>query len=169
MKFRFIAENAQDYLVKRLCEVLEVNESSYYKWRKRLPSERHLQDQILGEQIQETYDANYQAYGSPRLHAELKEQGQRCGRKRVARLMRERGLCAKSNRRRVVTTDSHHYDPIAPNLLHQQFTASGPNKKLLAEITAVWSTEGWLYLAVIIDVYSRRVVGWSMGKHRDEQ
>jgi transposase InsO family protein len=83
-------------------------------------------------------------YGSPRIHAELKERGLRCGSKRIARLMRERGLCAKVKRRRVVTTDSCHSDPVAPNLLHQEFTASEPDKKWLTDITAVWTAEGWL-------------------------
>ncbi len=168
MKFRFIAENAQEYPVKRLCQVLGLKESSYYKWRKRQPSKRSLEDQHLAEQIQGVYEDNHQVYGSPRIHAELQAQGIRCGCKRIARLMRERGLCAKVKRRRVVTTDSQHNDPVAPNLLKQEFHASEPDTKWLTDITAVWTAEGWLYLAAVLDVYSRRVVGWSMGQHRDE-
>jgi transposase InsO family protein len=169
MKFHFIAEKANEYPVKRLCQVLGVDESSYYKWRKRLPSKHQLQDEALVEQIQEIYEDNWQTYGSPRIHVELRDRGLRCSRKRVARLMREQGLCVKSKRRRVVTTDSRHSDPLAPNLLKQQFEAAEPNQKWLTDITAIWTKEGWLYLAAILDVCSRRVVGWSMNEQRDEQ
>jgi transposase InsO family protein len=169
MKFCFIQENASEYPVKRMCQVLGVDESSYYKWRKRLPSKHHLQDEALVEEIQEIYEDNWQTYGSPRIHVELRDRGLRCSRKRVARLMREQGLCVKSKRRRVVTTDSRHSDPVAPNLLKQEFEAAEPNQKWLTDITAIWTAEGWLYLAAILDVCSRRVVGWSMSEQRDEQ
>lgn len=169
MKFRFIAEHANAYPVKRMCQVLGVDESSYYKWRKRLPSQHCLQDEVLGEQIAEIYEDNWQVYGSPRIHMELHDRGLRCSRKRVARLMREQGLCVKKKRRRVVTTDSQHSDPVAPNLLNQQFEAAEPDQKWLTDITAIWTSEGWLYLAAILDVCSRRVVGWSMSEHRDEE
>lgn len=169
MKFRFIAEHAQEYRVKHLCRVLEIDESSYYKWRQRPPSRRDLQDEMLTEQIQEVYEENRHVYGSPRIHAELHEGGMRCGRKRIARLMREQGLSAKVKRRRMMTTDSRHDDPVAPNLLEQECTASEPNTKWLTDTTAVWTAEGWLSLAAILDVYSRHVVGWSMDQQRDEQ
>lgn len=169
MKFRFIAENASEYPVKRMCLVLEVDESSYYKWRKRLPSRHQLQDEALTEQIQEIYEDNFQVYGSPRIHVELRESGLRCSRKRVARLMREQGLCVKRRRRRMMTTDSQHSDPVAPNRLKQQFEANAPDQKWLTDITAIWTQEGWLYLAAILDVCSRRIVGWSMSEQRDEQ
>jgi len=108
-------------------------------------------------------------YGSPRIHAELKEQGVHCGRKRVARLMRERGINAKSKRRKMKTTDSRHDNPVAPNILDRDFTADAPNTKWVSDITGIETGEGWLYLAAIVDIYARFVVGWAMGKERDEQ
>ncbi len=121
------------------------------------------------EQIQEIYKDTWQTYGSPRIQVELRDRGRLSSRKHVARLMREQGLCVKSKRRRVVTTDSRHRDPVAPNLLKQQFEAAEPNQKWLTDIIAIWTQEGWLYLAAILDVCSRRVVGWSMSEQRDEQ
>ena len=103
------------------------------------------------------------------MHAELKEQGVHCGRKRVARLMRERGINAKPRRRKVKTTDSQHDNPIAPNLLKRDFTADAANTKWVADITGIGTAEGWLYLAAIVDIYSRLVVGWAMSKERDEE
>jgi putative transposase len=169
MKFRFIEENTKEYPVKRMCLVLGVDESSFYKWRKRLPSAHQAQDEALTEQIQLAYENNQRVYGSPRIHIELREQGIHVGRKRVARLMREQGVSAKPKRRRVRTTDSQHSDPVAPNLLKQQFEASEPNEKWLTDITAIWTAEGWLYVAALLDVCSRRGVGWSMSEQRDEQ
>jgi putative transposase len=107
-------------------------------------------------------------YGSPRVHAELKAQGVHCGRKRVARLMRERGINVKPKRRKVKTTDSQHDNPVAPNLLKRDFTADAPNTKWVADITGIGTAEGWLYLAAIVDISSRLVVGWAMSKERDE-
>src|SRR5579859_698997 len=169
MRFRFLAENGNEYPVKRMCLVLGVDESSYYKRRKRLPSCHQLQDEALREQIQEVYKDNLQVYGSPRIHVEQKDRGLRCSRKRVARLMREQGLRVKRRRRRLVTTDSQHSDPVAPNLLKQKFEANRPDQKWLTDITVIWTKEGWLYLAAILDVCSRRIVGWSMSEQRYEQ
>src|SRR5437899_7252664 len=155
MKFRFIQEHANEYPVKCMCQVLSVDESSYYQWRKRLPSHHQLQDEALAQQIQEIYDENWQTYGSPRIHVELRDRGLCCSRKRVARLMREQRLSVKSKHRRVVTTDSQHSHPVAPNRLKQQFEATEPNQKWLTDITAIWTAEGWLYLAALLDVCSR--------------
>jgi transposase InsO family protein len=123
---------------------------------------------VLGERIVRLYQANRQVYGSPRIHAALRAEGQQCGRKRVARLMREQGLSAKRRTHRVRTTDSQHEHPVAPNLLNRDFTASAPNTKWVADITGVWTWEGWLYLAVVLDIFSRMVVGWAMDQHREE-
>lgn len=120
------------------------------------------------EQIRLAYQRGRQVYGSPRIHAELRDQGLRCGKNRVARLMRENGLRVVYKRRHVKTTDSQHALPVAPNLLQRDFNAEAPNRKWLADITDVWTGEGWLYLAVIPDVYSRLIVGWAMDSHRDE-
>ena len=153
----------------RLCQVLEISESGYYAWRKREPSQRKRDDERLGKLIEDAYRNNRQVYGSPRLHAELKEQGVYCGRKRVARLMRERGINAKPRRRKMKTTDSRHDHPVAPNLLARDFTADAANTKWVADITGIETQEGDLYLAAIVDIYSRFAVGWAMGKERDEQ
>jgi transposase InsO family protein len=152
-----------------MCQVLQVSESGYYAWCKREPSERKRADEALGKRIEDAYSTNRQVYGSPRIHAVLKEQGVQCGRKRVARLMRERGISAKARHRKMKTTDSHHSNPVAPNLLNRDFSAEAANTKWVADITGIETGEGWLYLAAIVDIYSRFVVGWAMGKERDEQ
>jgi putative transposase len=152
-----------------MCEVLCVSESGYYAWRKRESSQRKREDEELGKRIEDAYSKNREVYGSPRIHAELKEQGVRCGRKRIARLMRERGINAKPKRRKMKTTDSQHNNPVAPNLLNRDFTADAPNTTWVADITGIQTLEGWLYLAAIVDIFSRLVVGWAMGKERDEQ
>jgi putative transposase len=122
----------------------------------------------VGERITRIYHANRQVYGSPRLHAVLRAEGKPCGKKRVARLMRELGLSAKPRKHRTRTTDSQHEQPVAPNLLNREFTATSPNTKWVADITAIWTAEGWLFLAVVLDIFSRMVVGWAMDAHRDE-
>lgn len=114
------------------------------------------------------YHANRGMYGSPRIHAALRGEGEPCGKKRVAQLMRELGLSAKPLKHRTRTTDCQHEHTIAPNVLNREFTASAPNTKWVADITAIWTAEGWLYLAVVLDIYSRIVVGWAMDGHRDE-
>jgi len=165
----FIENHKEEFPILLMCQVLEVSESGYYAWIKREPSEREQADEELGERIEDAYDKNRRVYGSPRIHAELKEQGVHCGRKRVARLMRERGINAKSKRRKMKTTDSQHDNPVAPNVLAREFSADAPNTKWVSDITGIETLEGWLYLAAIVDIYSRFVVGWAMGKERDEQ
>ncbi len=125
-------------------------------------------DEVLADQIQEVYHACRQVYGSPRIHAELQAQGITSSRKRVARLMRERGLSARRRRHRTITTKSEPGARVAPNLLDQDFSASRPNEKWTGDITAVWTYEGWLYLAVVLDLFSRRVIGWAMAATQDE-
>jgi putative transposase len=158
-RYQFIQEHQQEYPVKTLCQVLGVSESGYYAWRKREPSQRQVQNERLTEHIAQAFLCGRGVYGSPRIHAELWAQGISCGEHRVARLMRQAGLRAVQKQRRVRTTDSRHTDPVAPNLLQRDFTAPAPNRKWLTDITAVWTTEGWLYLAVVLDVYSRLIVG----------
>ena len=169
MKYHFIGEYQHEFPIARMCQALSVSESGYYAWRKRPLSERKRRDAELAERIELAYEENRRVYGSPRLHAELKEQGEHCGRKRVARLMREGGINAKPKRRKMKTTDSKHSNPVAPNLLKRDFTADAPNTKWVADITGIGTAEGWLYLAAVVDIYSRFVVGWAMGKERDEQ
>ena len=151
-----------------MCRVLSVSESGYYAWCKQKPSRRQAENEQLIEHIRPAYEQGRHVYGSPRIHAELRAQGITCGKHRVARLMQQAGLRAVQKRRRMCTTDSRHSDPVAPNLLQRDFTAPAPNRKWLTDITAVWTAEGWLYLAVVLDVYSRLVVGWAMASHREE-
>jgi putative transposase len=168
MKYQFIAEHRQEYPVSTMCRVLEVACSGFYAWLERAPSRRSQQNTGLGERIVRIYQQNRQVYGSPRIHAALRAEGQSCGKNRVARLMRELGLSAKPRKHRTRTTDSQHEQPVAPNLLKREFTATAPNTKWVADITAIWTTEGWLYLAVVLDISSRLVVGWAMAAHRNE-
>jgi putative transposase len=156
------------YPISVLCETLEVSESGYYQWCKRPLSKHKKEDGHLIEQIQLAYRANRKVYGSPRVPAELQAQGMRCSRKRVARLMREQGLSAHCRPHRTRTTRSEPGARVAANVLNQDFTASRPNEKWTGDITAVWTYEGWLYLAAVLDLFSRRVVGWAMAASQDE-
>ena len=130
-----------------MCQVLNVSESGYYAWCKREPSQRKREDESLGKLIEDAYHNNRQVYGSPRVHAELQAQGVQCGRKRVARLMRERGISAKAKRRKMKTTDSDHDHPVAPNLLKRDFTANAPNRKWVADITGIGTSCGMVILS----------------------
>ncbi len=151
-----------------LCETLEGSVSGYDNWRKRPLSQHARADAVLAEQIQMAYQANRERYGSPRLHVELQEQGIRCSHKRVARLMRELGLAARRARHHTRTTRCDPQAHIAPNRLNRDFTASRSNEKWTGVITAVWTSEGWLYLVVVLDLFSRRVIGWAMAASQDE-
>jgi putative transposase len=168
VKYEFIAQHQQEYPISTMCRVLEVAVSGFYAWLRRAPSRRSQENTGLGERIVRIYQANRQVYGSPRIQAVLRAEGKRCGRKRVARLMREYGLNAKPRKHRTRTTDSQHEQPVAPNLLNREFSATAPNTKWVADITAIWTAQGWLYLAVVLDIFSRLVVGWAMDAHRDE-
>jgi putative transposase len=160
-KYQFVAAHVSEYPVTVLCRVLGVARSGYYAWRKRPPSARVQQDEQLTAHIHRIFTDSRQTYGSPRVHAELRK-ARPCARKRVARLMRQAKLIARPRRRSVRTTDSRHTEPVAPNLLARAFDAPAPNRIWVADITYVATQQGWLYLAVVLDLYSRRVVGWSM-------
>jgi putative transposase len=151
-----------------LCQALDVSVSGYYAWHKRLMSDHQREDDRLAQHIQAAYYANRKVYGSPRVHAELRAQGVRCSRKRVARLMRAMGLCARRPRHWTRTTKQNPTASVALNLLDRDFTASRPNEKWAGDITAIWTAEGWLYLAAILDLFSRQVVGWAMAACQDE-
>lgn len=169
MKFAFIQAHGAEFDILRMCRVLGVSRSGYYAWRQRPPSERERADQELAQWIQAAHERSRGTYGSPRVHAELKAQGRRVGHNRVARLMRLRGLQARRRRRFKVTTQSKPSHPVAPNVLNQQFDARRPNEKWLADITYIATREGWLYLAVVLDVYSRLIVGWAMGSRLEQE
>lgn len=151
-----------------LCETLEVSVSGYYTWRKRPMSQHCREDGHLAEHIQMAYHANRGVYGSPRVHAELQAHDIKCSRKRVARLMRTLGLAARRPRHRTLTTRNDPNARVAPNLLNRDFTATSPNEKWVGDITAIWTYEGWLYLAAVLDLFSRKVVGWAMAANQDE-
>ena len=142
-----------------MCQVLEVSENGYYNWRKRGKSQRKQNDEQLMERIEDAYHQNRGHYGSPRIHAELKDQGIHCGKKRIARLMREQQLSARKKKRKPRTTNSDHDLPVAPNLLARDFAANAPDTKWMSDFTYLETREGWLYLAGVIDAYSRKIVG----------
>jgi putative transposase len=167
VKFAFIAAESVAFPVAVLCRVLDVSPSGYYASRKRPSSPRALRNAELDTRIRAAHAASKGRYGSPRVHAELRENGERVGRKRVARLMREGGIAGRMRRRFRATTDSNHAFPIARNVLARDFTAARPNEAWVTDITAVPTREGWLYLAAILDLFSRRVVGWAMSENVD--
>ena len=170
MKFAFIEAEKAHYPISLLCSVLGVSRSGFYAWRKRPKSSRASKDVVLADAITKVYTLSCGTYGSPRVHAELREQGELVGRKRVARLMRDRGLIARRKRRfRPTTTDSNHRQPVAENLLNRSFERTSPNQAWVGDITYIPTGEGWLYLAVLIDLFSRRVVGWAMSDRIDRQ
>jgi len=153
------------YPVATMCRVLEVSRSGYYAWRKRGPSARAQADAALTERIREVHEDSRKTYGSPRIHAELQEEGQRVGRKRVARLMGAAGLEGASRRRFVKTTQRSEDARPAPDLVDRDFTVSGPDQLWVADITYIPTWAGFLFLAVVLDAWSRRVVGWAMATH----
>jgi putative transposase len=167
LKFQFIADHQQEYPVTVMCDVLEVSVGGFYAWRKREPSQHYREDAKLAKKIKDAFQSNRCVYGSPRIHAELHAQGLHCARKRVARLMREQELVAKRPRHRTITTRSEEGASVAPNLLQQDFHADQPNQKWTTDTTYIWTPEGWLYLAVVLDLFSRMVVGWSLAAIQD--
>jgi putative transposase len=162
MRFKLIDVAKEDFPVQRLCTVLDVSPSGYFAWRSRPASPRQREDLVLLAHIRSSFALSRGTYGSPRMTRELQDKGFNVGRRRTARLMRENGLKAQQKRRFRRTTDSHHAFPIAPNLINQDFSAERPNQKWAADISYLWTAEGWLYLAVILDLFSRRVVGWAL-------
>lgn len=169
MKYQFIKQHQQEFPVVVMCRVLSVSESGYYAWLKRPTCERKREDAQLTKDIEQVFEAHHGRYGSPRIHRELRDQGRRVARKRVARLMREAEYSARRKRRRVLTTRADASHPVAPNLLNREFTATEPNTKWVTDITYIPTMQGWLYLAVVLDLYSRMVVGWSMSGKCDEE
>jgi transposase InsO family protein len=161
----FIHDHVADFPVQVMCELLGVSRGGYYAWAGRAESARAADDRALATEIRAAHEASRGRYGSPRVHAELRARGRRIGRKRVARLMRGMGLAARRRRRFRRTTDSRHAFPIAPNLLERNFTAEAPDRVWLADLTYIWTAQGWLYLAAVLDLYTRRVVGWAMADH----
>jgi len=157
--------NQAAFPVRKLCRVLKVSPSGYYAWRERAPSRRALDDAVLTERIRAIHAASDATYGSPNIHAELRDEGTRVGRKRVARLMRAASIRGVSRRRGfVVTTQRDPRQRPAPDLVKRRFTAAGPNTLWVADMTYVPTWAGFIFLAIVLDVWSRRVVGWSIGE-----
>jgi transposase InsO family protein len=167
VKFAFIAAEKAHWPIEVLCTVLGVSRAGYYAWAARQMSARAIADAQLAVAIAATHARSRGTYGSPRIHADLRARGVRVGRKRVERLMRAGGIVARRKRRFRRTTDSHHAHPIAPNVLARRFHMTHPNTVWVTDVTYVWTLEGWLYLAAILDLCSRRVVGWAMSAVND--
>ena len=157
--------NQASYPVVMVCCLLEVSSSGYYAWLKRAPSKRAREDAILSDRIRDIHLRSRNTYGAPRVHEELRDEGVRVGRKRVARLMRAAGLQGVSRRKRVRTTVRKPGEPPAPDLVDRDFTADRPDQLWVADITYIRTWVGFLYLAVVVDAFSRRVVGWAMANH----
>ena len=164
MRFAFIATEKASYPVALMCRVLQVSRAGYYAWCQRPAAPRTLKDQTLALEVATIHRESRGRYGSPRVHAELRERGQCTGRKRVARLMRAAGLYGRERRRFRHTTDSGHGMAIKGNLLARRFAVLAPNTSWVTDITYLWTLDGWLYLAVILDLFSRRVVGWALSE-----
>jgi len=167
MKYFFIKSHGSAYAVEKMCKLFKVSRSGYYAWRSRGKSRRELANESLLVRIKESYIRGRSVYGSPRITSDLRDVGISCGHNRVARLMRISKIRAKTKRMFKVTTNSKHKLPIAPNLLARNFTTASPDTVWVADITYIWTREGWLYLAAVLDLYSRSIVGWSMGKRID--
>lgn len=168
MIYQFIAAAQSDYPVTRLCAVLDVSVSGYYAWCKRSESQHSRKDGELKKAIAKAYTDSRQCYGSPRICAELRIQGYRCSRKRIARLMREQGFVARLKRSRYHTTQQNPTHQKASNVLDRNFEATAPNQKWVTDVTAVWTHEGWFYLAGVLDLFSRSLVGWAMAAVQEE-
>ena len=160
-RFSFIDAHKKLYPIESLCRVMQVSSGGYRSWRTRPMSQRQRDDMVLLVHIREQYKLSMQSYGRPRMTEELQELGFDVSHHRVGWLMRQNGIKAVRTRKHKVTTDSNHSFNIAPNLLDRKFTASGPNQKWAGDITYIWTSEGWLYLAVILALYSRRIIGWA--------
>jgi putative transposase len=162
MKFAFITREKATFPIDLLCTVLGVSRAGFYAAQRRPVAARRREDQQFAVHVAAAHATSRGRYGSPRVYRELQAQGHDVGRHRVARLMREQGLRAREKRRFQRTTDSQHGLPVAPNVLDRQFTVPTPNTAWVSDITYLWTRQGWLYLVVILDLFSRRVVGWAV-------
>ena len=168
MRYAWIETQRDDYPLNRLCRVLQVSRSGYYAWRRRQPSATAERRQAIARGVQQSHRDSHGTYGYRRVHQDLlDDHAMACCRETVRRVMADLGLSGKQKRRFITTTDSNHAEPIAANLLQRDFTATRPDQKWLADITYIRLNEGWLYLAVVLDCFSRRIVGWSLSRNID--
>lgn len=165
MKYAWIKQQAAKFPVKRLCRLMNISRSAYYDWLDRSPTSTEKEDQALTEMIVKAFKKSRATYGTRRLKRELFKQDRITSRRRIGRLMREAELACKTRRKFKATTNSRHDFPIAENRLDQEFKVNNPNQVYTGDITYIPTQEGWLYLAVVIDLYSRQIVGWSMAEH----
>lgn len=159
-----IIENESRFSTSMMCRLLLVSRSGYYAWRHRPPSARAQSGRLLAVEVKRVFDDEKGRAGAPRVAKRLQEEGRPVGRHRIARLMRDNGLRAKAARKCKATTNSKHSLPVAPNLLAQDFSAAKPDQRWVSDITYIWTDEGWLYLAVVLELYSRRVIGWAIAE-----
>ncbi len=169
MKYRFISAHRGTFKVGRMCTLLKVSRSGFYAWLTRPESQRSRENRALEAKIRVFHAASHGIYGSPKIHQDLIDDGVRCGKNRVARIMREAGIRSRRKKKFKATTNSRHSLPVADNLLGQNFTAETPDSVWLGDITYVATQEGWLYLAVLIDLYTRQVVGWATSSRMTRQ
>ena len=162
MRYVMIKENTPYFSVRMMCKMLSVSSSGYYDWCDRAPSLRAQANAVLAGKIKVVFDDEHARAGAKRIEKRLKQEGILAGRHRIANIMRAQGWRAKAAKKFKATTNSNHKLPVAPNLLQQDFSAQQPNQKWVSDITYIWTEEGWLYLAVVMDLYSRMIVGWSM-------
>lgn len=169
MRYRFIKEQHEWHSVKRMCKVLKVSRRGYYDWLARPPCARETEDHRLWKIIVKLHYANKEAYGAVRLRKELRDMGEVCSKHRIARLKLKNQLWTKRRRRFVASAKADAGHERHPNLLSRNFTADAPNRVWVADVTSIWTFEGWLYLAAVLDLFSRRLVGWAMASHcKDE-
>lgn len=168
MRYKYIREHCQEFSIKRMCQLLAVTRSGYYAWQPGKTGQRELANRVLVEQIRAEYKTSRKTYGSPRIQVALWGKGIACGRHRVARLMRREGISPqKRHKWQPVTTQRQPGAIPAPNLLNQEFSASAANQKWVSDFTYIDTAEGWLFLATVLDLFSRKVVGWAMAQQMD--
>jgi putative transposase len=167
VRYAWIRQHQSDYPVQVMCRVLMVSDSGYYDWRDRPPSDRRQQHQRIAQAAARAYFESHRIYGYRKVHQDLQAEGVPCGEDIVRQVMHENGLRSRIKRKFVITTNSDHSEPIADNILNRDFSAERPNEKWVADLTYIATAEGWLYLAAVMDLFSRRIVGWSMSENID--
>lgn len=171
MKYQFIQDNSDSYPVVKMADSLDIHRSSYYRWQNSSEArdQKQSEEAELTKVVKDIQEEFHYSYGTPRITDALKKKEMSTNHKKVARILRENGLNHRMKKKFRITTESNHDLPVSPNLLAQDFTATLPNKKWVSDISYVWTAEGWLYLCVIIDLFSRKIVGWSVSSRIDTE